>query len=93
MIINGKNISIEELINEIDINPKDFLKKRKNGLILRDSHIEILKRNGINYEEFPNLNSLIFEIEEIINEGNDDEELEWLSEELSEINYYNYTNK
>ena len=32
-------------------------------------------------------------LEEEINEGNIDEELEWLVEELSEINYYNYTNK
>lgn len=93
MIINGKNISIEELINEIDINPKDFLKKRKNGLILRDSHIEILKRNGINYENYSNLKSIIFEIEQMIENGESDEELEALSEELSEIYYYNYTNK
>lgn len=92
MKINGKNININDLIEEVNID-ENIPKKRKNGLVLRDSHIEILKRNGINYEEFPNLNSLIFEIEEIINEGNDDEELEWLSEELSEINYYNYTNK
>ena len=28
---------------------KDIIKKRKNGLPLRDSHIEVLKRYKINY--------------------------------------------
>jgi hypothetical protein len=92
MKIFDKNINIEDIIEEIDIDQNIPL-KRKNGLILRESHIEILKRNGINYENHTSLNSLIFEIEEVLNEGTEDAELEWLSEELSEINYYNYTNK
>ncbi len=92
MKINGKNIDINELVEEVDID-KNILKKRKNGLVLRDSHIEILKRYKIDYESHTTLNSLIFEIEEIINTTSDPEELEWLSDELAEINYYNYTNK
>lgn len=92
MKINGKNINIDDLIEEVNID-KNILKKRKNGLVLRDSHIEILKRNGINYENHANLKSLIYEIEEEIMDGNDSEELDLLCEELSEIDYYNYTNK
>ena len=92
MKINGKTINIENLVEEIDID-KNIPLKRKNGLILRNSHIEILRRNNIDYTTHSSLESLIFEIEEIINDGNIDEELEWLSEELTEINYYNYTNK
>ena len=39
MIINGKEINIE------DINIKeDFLKKRSNGLLLKDSWIEVLNK-------------------------------------------------
>lgn len=92
MKINKKNIEIENLIEEINID-KNIPLKRKNGLVLRDSHIEILKKNNINYKEYPSLNSLILAIEEILTEESENEELEWLSIELSEINYYNYTNK
>lgn len=92
MKIKGKNINIDELIEPINID-KNILKKRKNGLVLRDSHIDILKRNGINYKNHSNLKSLIYEIEEEIMNGNDSEELDLLCEELSEIDYYNYTNK
>lgn len=92
MKINGKNINIDDIVEEVNID-KNILKKRENGLVLRDSHIDILKRNGINYESHANLKSLIYEIEEAIMDGNDSEELDWLCEELSEIDYYNYTNK
>lgn len=92
MKINGKDINIDDIIEKVDID-KNIPLKRKNGIVLRSSQIEILKRNGINYEEHANLNSLLFEIEETLNEGEQDEELELLSEELAEINYYNYTNK
>ena len=88
---NFENINIDEIINlNLD---KDLLKKRKNGLILRDSWIEILKKSNIDYEKHASLSSLIFEIEEILNYETDLEDLEKLSEELQEINYYNYTNK
>lgn len=92
MKVNGKNININNIVEEVNID-KNILKKRNNGLVLRDSHIEILKRNGINYETHANLKSLIYEIEEEILNGNDDEELDLLCEELAEIDYYNYTNK
>ena len=63
MEINGENINIEDIIKT---QKPDFLKTRKNNIILRDSHIETLKRNGINYEEYSNLKSLILKIEEIL---------------------------
>lgn len=86
-----ENINVDEIINlNLD---KDLLKKRKNGLVLRDSWIEILKKYNIDYEKHSSLSSLIFEIEEILNYETDLEDLEQLSEELQEINYYNYTNK
>ena len=91
MIINKKNINIEDLIENINIDENIPL-KRKNALVLRNTHIEVLKRHGINYENYNDIKSIIREIEDILNINND-EELEILSEELSEINYYNYTNK
>lgn len=91
MKINGKEISVEDLV--IEMKNIDELKKRENGLILRDSHIEVLNRYNIDYRNHSSLKSLIFEIEEVLEEEDEAEDLEKVSEELSEINYYNYTNK
>lgn len=92
MRLNGKDINIEDIITEVDID-KNISKKRNNNLVLRDSQIEILKKYNINYEAHTSLKSLIFEIEEILNYETDLEDLEQLSEELEEMSYYNYTNK
>lgn len=92
MKLNGKDINIEDIITEVDID-KSIPKKRNNNLVLRDSQIEILKKYNINYETHTSLKSLIFEIEEILNYETDLEDLEQLSEELEEMSYYNYTNK
>ncbi len=92
MRLNGKDINIEDIITEVDID-KNIPKKRNNNLVLRDSQIEILKKYNINYETHTSLKSLIFEIEEILNYETDLEDLEQLSEELEEMSYYNYTNK
>ena len=71
---------------------KSFLKRRENDLLLSDEDIEILKRNDINYLEFSNLASLIFRIEEALEEE-ENEELENLNMKLGEYNYYVYTEK
>ena len=71
---------------------KSFLKRRKNGLMLSDNDIDILKRNGINYLEYNNLSELIFAICEALDEEASDE-LESLNMKLGEYNYYYYTNK
>lgn len=92
MRLNEKDINIEDIITEVDID-KNIPKKRNNNLVLRDSQIEILKKYNINYETHTSLKSLIFEIEEILNYETDLEDLEQLSEELEEMSYYNYTNK
>lgn len=91
MIINGKDYNVDNLVEKINID-KNIPMKRENGLVLRDSQIDTLKRYHINYEEFCSLTALINEIEEILTDEND-EELEILSMELQEMNYYNYTNK
>lgn len=91
MRINDEEIKIDDLVKEIRV--KDELKKRDNGLVLRDSHIEVLNKYHIDYKKHASLSSLIYEIEEILMEEADLDDLEALSYELSEINYYNYTNK
>ncbi len=91
MLINNKEVSVDSLIKELNIE-SDYIKRRNNGLYLSDNQIEVLRKYDINYEKYTNLNSLIFEIEEILNEQ-ELEDLEEVSSKLAELNYYNNTNK
>lgn len=99
MIKSNKEFDIDTLISELGITidiEKTSLKQRKNGLLLSDYQIEVLKRHNINYENYTNLNSLIFKIEEYIEEVEnyiDITDIDDLSKELSEQNYYQNTNK
>lgn len=99
MKINNKEYDIESLINKLEIekiNENNSLKKRTNGLILSDNQIAILNKHGIKYENFNNLSSLIFSIEEYIIEVEsyiDIKDIEEISIQLSEQNYYQNTNK
>ena len=79
--------------NIININyDKKMHKLRDNGLLLSDEQIDILKKYNIEYLKYNNILSLIYEIEEILNEEYN-EDLDIISKELSEFNYYNNTNK
>lgn len=80
---------LKKIINEIPTN--NFLNKINNNLYLRDEEIKILEKNNIEYSS-KNMESLIYELEEILN-LDDNPELEWLSKELSERNYYENTKK
>lgn len=91
MRINGVEVSIDDVINLSKVDD-DFSKRRDNGILLSDYQISVLERNNINYKHYSNLSSLLFEIEECLNEENDDE-LEEVSRQLSEIHYYSETNK
>lgn len=91
MLINNKEVSVDSLIKELNIEC-DYIKRRSNGLYLSDNQIEVLRKYDIHYEKYTNLNSLIFEIEEILNEQ-ELEDLEEVSSKLAELNYYNNTNK
>ena len=99
MIKTKKQNNIDTLISELGITldiEKTTLKTRKNGLLLSDEQIEVLKRHNINYENYNNLSSLIFKIEEYIEDvGNymDITDIDELSKQLSEQNYYQNTNK
>lgn len=70
---------------------KNFYKKYGN-IYLTDKQISILNKYNIDYKKFKNLKELIYNIEYYLNNNNLDD-LELVSEELSEFQYYNYTNK
>lgn len=81
------------MINKIDY--KSFLSvDNGKGLLLKKSDIEVLYRYGFNYKNYTNLHSLIFDIDNYINNCYDDiDDLEEVLINLSEMNYYNNTKK
>lgn len=93
MIFKGKNLDVDQLVEDLNIK-NDFYTYRNNDIILSNNQINILSRNKINYKKYSNLSSLIFDIEDIINDDEDyDIELDNLLEVLAEINYYKNTKK
>ena len=69
-----------------------WLQKRDNGLILSDYQISVLKLNGINYSKYGSLKEILFAINDILDEEENDE-LEIVAKEISENDYYNEVNK
>lgn len=85
------NYNINELI-KLSNHEDMFLVRRENGLKLSNYQVSVMKQNDINYLNYSNYKSLLFEIEEILN--NDyNEELDIVSNQISELVYYNNTNK
>lgn len=99
MIKTTKQNDIDTLLNDLGISlniENTQLKTRKNGLLLSDEQINILNNHNINYEQYSTLESLIFAIEDYINDVQgymDVTDIDELSKQLAEQNYYNNTNK
>lgn len=78
---------VKKVIDDNKIN------KITDDMYLSNRQIEVLNKYDINYKKFYHIKDLIFEIETIINENSDLDDLENLSIELSEFNYYYNTRK
>ena len=80
---------INKISNELDFNNNyhDI-----NGLILTDYEISVLDKYNIDYKNCIDLKSLIYYIEEILNEESFDD-LEEISLSVSERDYYENTRK
>ena len=76
----------------MEFDQDDLRVERENGMFLSNNQVKTLKKNNIDYTNYDNLESLIFELNNILNEI-DDEELESLAIDLAEFNYYNNQNK
>ena len=87
MIINNQEINIDDLYSQ-----KYMHKEIKNGIFLSDYQIDVLLRCGINPYKCGSINELIYEIDEALEEELDDE-LDAISKEIIEFNYYTNTNK
>lgn len=84
---------IEALSNKINFTP---LKHIIGDIYLNDNQIAVLEKYKINYKNCNSLQELIYELENYINDNyytSDIEDLDWVSQSLSEFNYYNNTNK
>ena len=79
--------NFDDLIDE-----KYFYKKINDKYYLNDYQISILLRNGIHYECFVSLKELLFEIEDVLLDE-DNEELDSVARELEEFYYYHFVNK
>ena len=75
----------EELENTL---PKDdsWLKTRENGMALSDYQVKVLARNNIDYKKYNNVKELMFAINEM--DIDEDDELEQIARELDEMDYY-----
>ena len=85
----------DEEINEIAKKSiyHNKLNKISDNLYLSNRQIEILKRYEIDYKKFNDIKSLMYEVETALEEVYDADDLQVLSIELSEFNYYHNTNK
>lgn len=89
MIIDGKYMNENELVS----NEKKFLKKY-NNIYISDEQKDILEKYSIKVESYNSVEQLIYDIEEYLNNcGLILDDLEWVSQTISEYNYYNNTNK
>ena len=88
--MNNK-ITIDDAFKIADLD-NTLLKRRENGFLLSNYQISVLERNEIHYNNYGNIKSLLFDIEDILNE-NYDEELDLVSSQLAEFAYYKYTEK
>ena len=89
MISNDFNLNDEYFVST----DKKFLKKY-NNIYISDEQKEILDKYNIDVISYSNISELIFDIEEYLNNTYDDvDDLEWVSQTISEYNYYNNINK
>ncbi len=89
MLLDGKYLDENELVKT----EKSFLKKY-NNIYISEEQKEILDRYDIDVSKYLNISELIYDIEECLNNSIDElEDLEWVSQTISEYNYYNNTNK
>ena len=84
---------INDVASNIDFESNSFI-KTKNNLMLTKRETEVLDKYKINYLRCNNLKEILFEIEEILNDMDIvDEELDYISQTISERDYYQKTNK
>lgn len=84
---------IDNLVGDIDFESGHLVEVSRNVLLTK-REIEVLDRYKINYKNCVSLKEVMFLIEKIIDDMDIvDEELEIISDSISERDYYQNTNK
>lgn len=83
---------IKEISNSLDF-AEFSLVKINNNLFLTKREIEVLKKYNINYSSCNDASSLMYLIDGRLDECSEIEDLENISIDISERNYYMNTNK
>ena len=83
---------IDSLVSEMDFHANEL--KKAGKLLLTNHEIEVLDRYDINYSKCNSLKEVLFEVEEILGDMDIvDEDLDLVSQSISERDYYQNTNK
>lgn len=70
-----------------------FLKKY-NNIYISEEQKNILDKYDIDVNKYSSVSSLIYDLEDILNNSIQElDDLEWVSQTISEYNYYNNVNK
>lgn len=83
---------IKNVISELNFK-KNSLEDCANKILLTNYEISVLNKYKINYTNCSNLKDVIFLIEKNLNEYEDCEDLEEISQTIAERDYYVNTNK
>ena len=84
---------INALVGEIDFS-KNHLVDCGNGLMLTNGEISVLKRFGIDYMKCATLKEILYNIQVVLNEDEEDlDELDLVATTIAERDYYQNTNK
>ncbi len=92
MIVNGKEYDIGSLVKNLDTVSNSFVKV--GDLMLTKREIDILERNFIEYETATSLKDLMIKIQAVFEDESIDPddayELEYVLDNISERDYYDY---
>lgn len=80
---------MDDLITNFD----NTIIKDYNGILLSKDEIDVLRKYDIHFENYTSMKQLIYEIEDVISDLSDATDLEEVSLNLSERDYYQNTNK
>ena len=84
---------VNKIIDNIDF--EGNMLKKEGNLLLSSNEIKVLERYDINYKTCHNMHELIYLIEEYLDNSDENslDDLEEISINISERNYYMNTNK
>jgi hypothetical protein len=88
MKINNNDINIDDLLDQ-----KYMHKEIKKGILLTDYQVDVLRKYSINVKESTSIKEIIFLINQVMNEYDDNDDLEAVLKDITEFNYYANTNK